>query len=674
MQMKSTAQSSKLAPSSPAFSYAHKGAQDSISPSNVSSFGTTHTVPKSNTLIFKTSITPKSNANTEPKILPSMATEKTSESPLSVKTLTGESGDSSTLTMKSRQDNQAMLSLGNMRGLGPSSQNKGDIFRDISKSSFTSEHSKPAVLPDKTGQLSGVSDDVKNTVKDTLKVAPQPPAFSPTPVTQTNSYSIKPTVSSSATSASSDLQASATKTSDILSSSLQKSTLKVSPLVPGGNVSSSLPSITTPVKDFSIGLGKDASKPETLTSQVTSATVSASMSSVISTTESKTSLPPTTGANLPSTPVSAPKAPPTTAESVVTSTGKDVGSNNISTDEDDMEEEAPSANAELNLGALGGFGLGSQPSSSPQKPNPFGTSFGTSDNQNSSTPFTLATSPGQLFRPASLSIPSAQPAQTSQSTSSSPFSSTFSSGLTGFGQPAQLGSGQQSGFGKPALTGAGHQPGFGQPAQIQSGFGQPAQIQSGFGQPAQIGSGQQSGFGQPAQIGAGQQSGFGQPAQFGAQQALGSVLGSFGQSRQLGGVGSGGFGGFASASTSGGFGPSSNAGFAGAAAGGSFSASAASAGGGFAAAAPGGGFAALANKSGGFAAAAPSGGGFAAAASSGGGFGGATQGGGFGSGEILKFCSVFNKYLIWREVLDKKLMCDRLIASVPLCWDTSPRY
>ncbi|CAN6219986.1 unnamed protein product [Urochloa humidicola] len=629
-QMKNTAQSSKLAPSSLAFSYTNKGAQDSISPSNVSPFGTTHTVPKSNTLTFKTTITPKSNA--ESNVLPSIVSAKTPQSPPSVKTLTGESGDSSTLTMKNRHDSQAIPTLGNIKGLNPSPQSKGDIFRDLSKSSFTPEHSKPSVLHAKTGQLSGVSDAVQNTVKDTPKVAPQPPTSSATPVTQTNSYSIKPAVSSPATPASSVVQESVAKTSDILSSSLQKSMPKISPLAPGDNVSSSLPSILTPL-DLSSGLEKNVAKPETATSEVTSTIVSASMTSVISTTESKPSLPPTTGVSLPSTPDSAPKTAPTTAESAVTSTGKDVGPNSNSTDEDDMEEEAPSASAELNLGALGAFGLGSQPSASPQKSNPFGTSFGTSDNESSGTPFTLTTSPGQLFRPASLSIPSAQPAQPSQSTSSSAFSSTFSSGFTGFGQSAQLGSGQQSGFGKPAQIGASH----------QAGFGQPAQIQSSFGQPAQIGAVQQSGFGQPAQIGGGQQSGFGQPAQFGAQQALGSVLGSFGQSRQIGGVGSGGFGGFAGASTSGGFGSlsSSNAGFAGAAAGGGFSAPAAPAGGGFAAAATGGGFAALASKSGGFAAAASSGGfaaaassggGFGAAASSGGGFGGATQSGGFGSG------------------------------------------
>uniref|UniRef100_A0A804QK28 Nuclear pore complex protein NUP214 n=1 Tax=Zea mays TaxID=4577 RepID=A0A804QK28_MAIZE len=609
-QMKSTAQSSKLTPSSPpSFSYTRMGAQDSINPSSVPSFGTKHTVSKPNTLTFKTTISPKSNANTEPNILPSITAPKTSLSPLSVKTA-GESGDLPTLTMKNRQDGQSMPSLGNIKGPGASLQNKGGIFRDLDKSSFNSEHSKPAALHEKTDQLSGVGDAVQNTVKDTSKMAPQPSAFLPAPVTQTNSYSLRPTVSSSATSGA--------KTSDVLSSSMQK----VSPIVPGGTVSSSVP---TPAKDSSTGLSQNASKPETLISKVTSTIVSASSTSVISVTESKPSVPPTTGASLPSTHVSAPQTAPTTSESVFTSTGKNVGPNTdtISTDEDDMEEEAPSASAELNLGALGGFGLGSQPSSSPQKSNPFGASFGTSGNKSSGTPFTLTTSPGQLFRPASLSIPSAQPAQPSQSTSSSSFSNSFSSGLTGFGQPAQIGSGQQSAFGKPAQIGAGQHAGFGQTAQIQSGFGQPAQIQSGFGQSAQIGTGQQSGFGKPAQIGA-VQSGFGQPAQFAAQQTLGSVLGSFGQPPQLGGIGSGGFGGFSSASTSAGFSSlsSGNAGFAGAASGGGFSAPTASAGGGFAAAATGGGFAALASKSGGF----------VGAASSGGGFGGASQGGGFGSG------------------------------------------
>jgi nuclear pore complex protein Nup214 len=616
-QMKSVAQSSKLAsPSLASFSYAHKGARDSVSPSNVASFGTTHTAPKSNTLTFKTTITPKSNVNTDPTILPSGTIAKDSLSPFSFRTLAGESGDVPTLTTKNRQDDQATT---NKSSVSP--QNKSDIFRDLSKSSFTPEHSKAVSPHEKIGQFGGVNDTVQNTAKDTLKVAPQPPVFLPTPVTQYSSQSMKQSVSSSATSASSDMQASGVKTSDVLSLTVssilppQKSVLNVSPSVPGTAVSSSLPSIVTPVKDSSTVLTTNVSKPDVVISEVTSTTVSASMTSVISTPESRSSLPPTSGASLPSTPVSAPKIVPTTSESVVTSTGKEVGPSNLSTDEDDMEEEGPSASAYLNLGALGGFGLGSQPSSSPQKPNPFGSSFGTSENKSSGTPFTLTASPGQIFRPASLSIPSAQPAQSSQSTSSTAFSSTFSSGLTGFAQPSQIGSGQQSGFGKPAQISAGQ----------QATFGQPAQILSGFGQPAQIGSGQPSGFGQPAQIGVAQQPGFGQPAQFGSQQALGSVLGSFGQSRQLGSAGAGGFGRFASASTSGGFASSSNA------AGGGFSAAATS-GGGFASAATGGGFAALASKSGGF----------AAAASPAGGFGGAAQGAGFGGGEIFEALLCFD--------------------------------
>lgn len=111
--------------------------------------------------------------------------------------------------------------------------------------------------------------------------------------------------------------------------------------------------------------------------------------------------------------------------------------------------------------------------------------------------------------------------------------------------------------------------------------------------------------------------GFGQPAHVGAgQQALGSMLGSFGQSRQLGTGLPGSNVGFGN--VGGGFG---HAGFTSAPSGGGFG-SVAAVGGGFAAAATAaGGFAAAATARGGFgfAAAAPSGGGFAAAANAGGG-------------------------------------------------------
>ncbi|CAN6693609.1 unnamed protein product [Malus baccata var. baccata] len=129
--------------------------------------------------------------------------------------------------------------------------------------------------------------------------------------------------------------------------------------------------------------------------------------------------------------------------------------------------------------------------------------------------------------------------------------------------------------------------------------------------------------------------GFGQAAQVGpGQQALGSVLGAFGQSRQLGtslpGTGFGSPGGFGGGITpTGSFTSAATGGFAGAASGGGGFASLASGGGGSAVAASGGsGFAATASGGGGFSGAVSGGVGFAGAAFGGGGFGGAASGGG----------------------------------------------
>ncbi|KAK9750101.1 hypothetical protein RND81_02G173400 [Saponaria officinalis] len=126
-----------------------------------------------------------------------------------------------------------------------------------------------------------------------------------------------------------------------------------------------------------------------------------------------------------------------------------------------------------------------------------------------------------------------------------------------------------------------------------------------------------SGFGQPGQIG------------FGGQQALGSVLGSFGQSRQIGSALPGSS--FASATSSGGF---SNAagvgGFATASAPtGGFTGVAAKSGGFAGISATSGGFAGAATPVNGFAGAAAPVSGFAAAAPGGGGFGAAANSGGF---------------------------------------------
>ncbi|KAJ6430782.1 hypothetical protein OIU84_018321 [Salix udensis] len=260
------------------------------------------------------------------------------------------------------------------------------------------------------------------------------------------------------------------------------------------------------------------------------------------------------------------------------------------TEEDEMEEEAPEASCtnELNLGNLGGFGIGSTPVPTSPRANPFGGQFGRTGSNVASSLLNMTVHSGELFRPASFNFQSPQPSQPSPPTNMSAFSGGF-----GTGAVAQV------------------------PAQSQ--------------------------FGQPAHIGPG-------------QQALGSVLGTFGQSRQFGtGLPGSGFastsgfggglatssstGGFASAATAGGFAgvgstgggfaalASSGAGFGGVAAGGFGSVAS---GAGFGGVASGGsGIAGVASGGGGFAAAASSAGGFAAAPASGSGF--STSGSGFGA-------------------------------------------
>ncbi|KAK8697533.1 hypothetical protein V6N13_113676 [Hibiscus sabdariffa] len=228
------------------------------------------------------------------------------------------------------------------------------------------------------------------------------------------------------------------------------------------------------------------------------------------------------------------------------------------TQEDEMEEEAPETNqmTELGLGSLSSFGIGSTPNPTAAKPNPFGAPFGVVATSPAISSFTTTVNSGELFRPASFSFQSPQPSQSAQPASVGAFSGGFASST-----PSQA------------------------PAQ--------------------------SAFGQPAQLGAG-------------QQALGSVLGAFGQSRQLGTALPGtGFasqssfgGGFASPQSAAGFSNPATGGFAG----------------GFSGVASGGGFGGLASGGGGGFSGVASGGGFGGLASGGGGFGGlASGGGGFGS-------------------------------------------
>ncbi|KAK3204827.1 hypothetical protein Dsin_018873 [Dipteronia sinensis] len=244
------------------------------------------------------------------------------------------------------------------------------------------------------------------------------------------------------------------------------------------------------------------------------------------------------------------------------------------TQEDEMEEEAPETShaTELSLGSLGSFGIGSSPNINDPKASPFGGPFGNVATSPASSPFTMTVPSGELFRPASFTLQS-QSSQPSQPATFSAFSGGFGTGTT---------------------------------AQ--------APTQTGFGQPAQIGQGQQT---------------------------LGSVLGTFGQSRQIGsgipGAGFGSPGGFGATSSTGGFSSAATgSGFAGvgstsggfgglASAGGGFASLAS--GGGFAGAATGGGFPAVASGSGAFTGVG-SGGGFGGMASAGGGFAGAPQAGG----------------------------------------------
>ncbi|XP_011025100.1 PREDICTED: nuclear pore complex protein NUP214 isoform X2 [Populus euphratica] len=274
-------------------------------------------------------------------------------------------------------------------------------------------------------------------------------------------------------------------------------------------------------------------------------------------------------------------APNLTSDSV---SGKNGSLDVAVTEEVEMEEEAPEASCtnELNLGNLGGFGIGSTPIPTAPRANPFGSPFGSTGSNVASSSLTMTVPSGELFRPASFNFQSPQPSQKPPPTNMGAFS---------------------GGFGTGAVAQA--------PAQSQ------------FGQPAHIGSG---------------------------QQALESVLGTFGQSRQFGtGLPGSGFpstsgfgGGLATSSSAGGFASAATAGgFAGVAStGGGFAALASSgtgfagvaAGGGFGSVAPGVGFGGVASGGSGIAGVASGGGGFAAAASSAGGFAAVpASGSGFGA-------------------------------------------
>ena len=227
--------------------------------------------------------------------------------------------------------------------------------------------------------------------------------------------------------------------------------------------------------------------------------------------------------------------------------------------EDEMEEEAPetsSNTAELGLGSFGGFGISSSPNPSMPKSNPFGGSFNNVATSLSSSPVTFSVPSGELFKPASFTFSNPQSSAQTQTTNSGAFSGGFNAVAA---VPAQA---PPSGFGKPAQIGSGQQ-------VLGSVLG-------GFGQSRQLGSGLPgSGFSPPSAFGGGfagssSTSAFSNTAIGGGFAGIAATGGGFAGVASTGSAFSGG--GFAGAAASGGgFGAvASNGGFAGAGSGGGF--------------------------------------------------------------------------------------------------------
>nr|XP_016501123.1 PREDICTED: nuclear pore complex protein NUP214-like isoform X2 [Nicotiana tabacum] len=282
-------------------------------------------------------------------------------------------------------------------------------------------------------------------------------------------------------------------------------------------------------------------------------------------------------------------SPPIVTSSTGSAINAKSGSSDVVTHEDEMEEEAPESSqmTENPLGNLAGFGIGTAATPVTAKPNPFGAVSPSKASSPVNSLFTSTASGGELFRPASFSFQPIQPPQPSASANFGAFPGSFS--LSSTSQAPAMG-------------------GFGQPAQVGQGQQALGSVLGTFGQSRQIGAGLPG-------TGAASASSFGRG--FVSNNSAGGFGGGFS------GVSSTG-GGFASLASGGG-------GFTAAAAPGGGFAAAAAPGGGFgaaaAAAAPGGGFAAAATSAGGFAGAATAGGGFAAPTAVGSGF----SGGGFGA-------------------------------------------
>ncbi|XP_017414625.1 nuclear pore complex protein NUP214 isoform X3 [Vigna angularis] len=170
------------------------------------------------------------------------------------------------------------------------------------------------------------------------------------------------------------------------------------------------------------------------------------------------------------------------------SSGKNEGLEVGISHEDEMEEEAPETSnntAELSLGSFGGFGISSSPNPSMPKSNPFGGSFNNVATSLSSSTVSFSVRNGAMFKPASFTFSNPQSSAQTQTTNPGAFSGGFNTGAavpdqappSGFGKPAQIGSGQQvlgsvlGGFGQSRQLGSGLPgSGFSPPSGFGRGF------------------------------------------------------------------------------------------------------------------------------------------------------------------------------------------------------------
>ncbi|XP_014513545.1 nuclear pore complex protein NUP214 isoform X2 [Vigna radiata var. radiata] len=170
------------------------------------------------------------------------------------------------------------------------------------------------------------------------------------------------------------------------------------------------------------------------------------------------------------------------------SSGKNEGLEVGISHEDEMEEEAPETSnntAELSLGSFGGFGISSSPNPSMPKSNPFGGSFNNVATSLPSSTVSFSVPSEGFFKPASFTFSNPQSSAQTQTTNPGAFSGGFNAGAavpdqappSGFGKPAQIGSGQQvlgsvlGGFGQSRQLGSGLPgSGFSPPSGFGRGF------------------------------------------------------------------------------------------------------------------------------------------------------------------------------------------------------------